>query len=111
METTYIIFLIALIRGLAGALNKRQPAITTLTGNPREPLCATCAYALIARGYGEREKLTACTYGGSVRPLKFAVLECTLYCNRNSNPQTVRIAGFAQSAEVALELIAAQADH
>jgi len=108
MEITYIIFLIALIRGIASALNKCQPAISTLTGNACEPLCATCAYALIVRGYGEREKLTACTYGGSVRPLKFAVSECTLYSNRNATSQVVRIAGFAESAEIANEFMAAK---
>jgi hypothetical protein len=109
MEITCLIFLVALIRGLLSAIRNRQPAITTLTSNSSQSLCSTCAYAHIAHGFDDRRKLIACTYAGSVRPLKFAVSACTLYCNRNVTAQEVRVvgfAGFAHSGETSDLLIA-----
>ena len=110
MEITYIFFLAAIFRTIVNAVNHRRPAITTLFDRTPQSLCSTCAYAHIAHGFDDRQKLMACTYGGSVRPLKFAVSECTLFCNRNANSQTVRITGFARPGELAIELIAANAD-
>ena len=110
MEITAIIFVLALIRGVAAALN-RKPAITTLTGNTPQSLCATCAYAHIAHGMTDRQKLIACTFGGTARQLKFAVSSCTLYLFRGATEQTVQVVGFggfAQEAEAASALIAAK---
>ena len=108
MEIIYIIALIATIRAIVAVVRKRQPAITTLNGNTPQSLCSTCAYAHIALGFNEREKLIACTFGGSVRPLKFAVSACTFYFNRAAIPQAVHIAGFAQAGEGPDVLIAAK---
>ena len=108
MEIPCLILSSALIRVLFGAVRNRQPATNTLTSNTPQSLCSTCAYAHIAHGFDDRRKLTACTYGGSVRPLKFVVSECTLYCNRNAGSPTVRIAGFAQSQDAQTPLIAAK---
>jgi hypothetical protein len=102
MEIGYIIFLIALIRGVASAFGNRRPAITTIANSVPESLCVTCAYAHIACGYRERDKLIACTFGGSPRPLKFAVSNCTLYCSRNSGTQLVRVAGFAECIDTSV---------
>jgi hypothetical protein len=108
MKITYVMVLVAIVRALVSAERIRQPAITTLISNTPQSLCSSCAYAHIAHGYGEREKLIACTYGGLVRPLKFAVSKCTLYCNRNAGSQIVRIAGFAQLQDAQRPLIAAK---
>ena len=102
MEIASIIFLIALIRGFATALGKRRAATTAITNSEPDSLCASCAYAHVARGYRERDKLVACTFGGTVRPLQFAVSNCTSYCNRNAGARQVRVAGFAESVDGAL---------
>ena len=110
MEITCIIFLIALLRGIASAIRNRRPATITLTTTTPEPLCANCAYAHIAHGFYERQKLIACTFGGSVRTLKFAVSSCTFYLNRAAIPQMVAVTGFARPPETELVQIAAKAD-
>lgn len=99
MEIAYIIFLIAVIRGIASAISNSRAAITTITNSAPESLCGTCAYAHVARGYRERDKLIACTHGGTARPLKFAVSHCTLYCNRSAGTRLVRVTGFATAAD------------
>ena len=95
MEITYIIALVAIGRAIASAIRNRQPAINTLVSVKPESLCTSCVYAHLAQGYRERDKLIACTFGGTARPLKFAVSNCTLYCNRNAGTQVVRVIGFA----------------
>ena len=110
MEITSIILLIAFIRGIASAVRNRRPVINTLTSTAPESLCATCAYAHIALGFDERHKLIACTFGGSVRTLKFAVSTCTFYFNRAAIPQMVAVTGFARSCETELVPIAAKAE-
>lgn len=107
----YVIILIAIIRVIVSAVRNRKPAITTLTGSTTEVLCGSCAYAYIAHGFRERDKLIACTFGGSVRPLKFAVSTCTFYFNRAAIPQAVHIIGFAQEEETAEVLIAAKTNY
>ena len=97
MEITYIIFIIALVRGIASAVRNSRPTITTLTNTASDSLCTSCAYAHIAHGFSDRQKLIACTFGGSVRPLKFAVSDCTFYFNRTAIPQSVCIIGFAET--------------
>ena len=96
MEIFTLIVVIGIIRAIVSAIREQTPVITTLT-SAREPLCNTCAYAHIARGYRDRQKLIACTFGGTVRPLKFVVSDCTLYCNRNPGIRLVRVTGFAET--------------
>jgi len=108
MEITCIIFLVAIIRGIVSALQRRKPMITTIQGSVRESLCMSCAYAHIARGYRERDRIVSCTYAGSVRRIRFAISTCSMYCNRGVTSRIVRIAGFAQAAGVRDAVIAAK---
>ena len=99
MEIIYIIGFIALIRLIIAQIQKHRNAIETLASQQAQSLCIACAYAHIAHGFTDRQKLIACTYGGSVRTLKFAVSNCTLFCNRNAGTQIVRVIGFADTVE------------
>ncbi len=71
----------------------------------REPLCATCAWSHIARGYGEGEERVFCRFGGGFRPLEFAVRECTDYTPREETSAGGR-AGFVMPQDVGLTLSA-----
>ena len=57
--------------------------ITIKDGTPLEgePLCFTCVYALIQRGFRESEEEVYCVYG-QFRPVRFKVRECTAFCSR-----------------------------
>jgi len=108
MEFFYVIGFIAFIRVVIAQVEKRQAAITTLAAQHAQSACMTCAYAHIAHGFSQRQKLIACTFGGSVRKLKFAVSACTFYFNREAIPHTVRVVGFAEQTESPEAVIAAK---
>lgn len=95
MEFIYIVFLSIVIRLIVNAIKDRETVTTSLSA--KTSLCRDCAYAHIARGFRDREELIACTYAGAMRPIKFAVSDCTMFCSRNANTAIVRITGFAET--------------
>lgn len=58
-------------------------------------LCRTCVNSHLVKGFGGKE-LISCTFGGSLRPIKFEVRECTGFSNRLVNVTPVRIEGFVR---------------
>ena len=71
-----------------------------------ETLCLTCVNAVVTRGT-RGQKLVACNLNGNLRPVKFAVCQCTAYCVPGGPPKLVTIEGFAPQpreayAEVAI---------
>lgn len=87
------VFLSVIARLILNAVRDRGPMVTTIAPE-RESICLYCAYAHVARGYAG-EELTYCTYAGTTRELKFAVSDCSMFCNRNANSNIVRVIGFA----------------
>ena len=72
----------------------------------QESLCLTCANAVVTRGTRGQEWIT-CNYGGGLRPVKFAVCECTCYRNTQSaSGNLVRIEGFARDQHEVYEEVA-----
>ena len=72
-----------------------------------ETLCLTCVNAVVTRGT-RGQKWVACNLSGNLRPVKFAVCECTAFCMPNRGPQLVTIEGFAPRprevyAEIAIQ--------
>jgi len=59
-----------------------------------ETLCLTCVNAVVTRGT-RGQKWVACNLSGNLRPVKFAVCECTAFCVPIRSPQLVTIEGFA----------------
>jgi hypothetical protein len=59
-----------------------------------ETLCLACANAVVTRGVSG-QKLVACNFAGAMRPVKFAVRECTGFCPRGGVAKLVTIEGFA----------------
>ena len=95
MEFTILIWLVVfVVRVLTRELRKPEAYGVV---SVRTSLCRECTYAHIARGFRTRDELIACTYGGAVRRVKFAVSECSMFCNRNANAPLVRIVGFAET--------------
>jgi len=112
MEVFYLIGFITLIILIVKQVEKRQTALQARANEQAQSACMTCAFAHIAQGFGERQKLIACTFGGTARQLKFAVSACTLYCFRGALEQKVQVAGFGGFAqETANALIAAKTNH
>ena len=110
MEVICIIGMIAFIRLVIAQVEKLQAASENRAIEQTQALCTTCAYAHIALGFNERQKLMACTFGGTVRQFKFAVSDCTLYCIRGATEQTVQVVGFGGFAQETQDaLIAAKA--
>lgn len=97
MEIIAIAIISFALRLIVSAIDARKSSVTTVFTNDRTSLCRDCAYAHIARGFRDRDELIACTYAGAMRPIKFAVSDCTMFCSRNANTQIVRIIGFAQN--------------
>jgi hypothetical protein len=48
-----------------------------------DPLCRTCRYAHIRKGFRESEEAIFCNFAEQLRPVPFRVAECTDYANRN----------------------------
>lgn len=97
MEVTILIPLVVFIVRVM-TLELRKPEMNTVI-SARTSLCRECSYAHIARGLRIRDELIECTYGGTVRRVKFVVSECSMYRNRNANLELVRISGFAESLD------------
>ena len=97
MEFIYVVFLSIVIRLILNAIRDRETVTTAL--GAKTSLCRDCAYAHIARGFRDGDELIACTYAGAMRPIKFAVSDCTMFCGRNANAQIVRITGFAEKLD------------
>ena len=56
-------------------------------------LCQTCVYSHVVEGVAG-ERLTSCTYGYTLRPIKFGVTECSGYFNRTAQKTVTVVAGF-----------------
>ena len=79
--------MIALVRTMFG---DREPV--TIVRRP-ETLCRTCANAHMVKGFRGNE-LIACTFGGTLRRMRFEVRECTGFSRRLVNITPVRVTGF-----------------
>jgi hypothetical protein len=71
-----------------------------------ETLCLACVNAVVTRGV-RGQKWVACNYAGYLRPVKFAVCDCTGFCGRGGTAKLVTIEGFVPDkrevyAEVAI---------
>jgi len=64
----------------------------------RGALCTSCVHAVANKGF-KGEQLTFCNYG-ELRELKFAVCECTVYCDKNA-PKPNKTIGFVTPGEAA----------
>jgi hypothetical protein len=86
--------------------------VYAIKGDPTRALCVACAHAHIAVGLRASQRITQCTFGGSLRPLKFAVTDCTMFCPRNAGRDLVRVIGFADKySEGDLVEVAAHIEH
>ena len=68
-------------------------------------LCLTCVNAMVIRGAGGQVR-DACTYGGGVRRMQFAVCSCSCYRSSQTSSSLVRIEGFAGDAREVYEEVA-----
>jgi hypothetical protein len=84
---------------LVSVASAKANSVTTIFGGSRESLCTRCVYAHIARGFNTGEELTYCTYAGVCRDVKFAVSDCSMYCDRYAGVNVVRVIGFANTNE------------
>ena len=67
-------------------------------------LCRSCANSHLVKGFSGKE-LISCTFGGTLRPIKFEVRECTGFSNRLATITPVRVAGFVrEESEVYAEI-------
>ena len=87
---------------LARAIGKRW---TKRIRERNRSLCNTCIHAHVAYGFGQR-KLIRCTYAWASREIRFAVSNCTMYCNRAVATRIVRVTGFAAREPGAAEAVA-----
>src|ERR1035437_5863489 len=56
-------------------------------------LCRSCANSHLVKGFSGKE-LISCTFGGTLRPIRFEVRECTGFSNRLVTITPVRVVGF-----------------
>ena len=56
-------------------------------------LCRTCVNSHLVEGFSGKE-LISCTIGGTLRPIRFEVRECSRFCNHLVTIAPVRVAGF-----------------
>jgi len=110
MEILSIITFSFVVRIIYSAVtNRRSQAISIAPA--RESICLSCVHAHIARGYKATDELTYCTYAGVSREVKFAVSDCSMFCNRNAKPEIVQVIGFADTVNQSVSpSIAAQMD-
>ena len=99
METLALLMVVVIARLIGAAIQARKPVVTTVFAKRETTLCQRCVYAHIAQGYKSREKLTYCTYAGMPRLMRFAVSECSMFCDRASAWKLTRIAGFGLALE------------
>jgi len=58
-------------------------------------LCRTCVNSHMVKGFSGKE-LISCTFGGTLRPIKFEVRECSGFGDRLVTITPVRIVGFVR---------------
>jgi hypothetical protein len=82
-----------------------------------EPLCRTCRFAHIQRGFRESEELILCGFGNPLRALPFKVAQCTDFADRTvperwemermalliNVPRARKAAGFRADADCATQ--------
>jgi len=68
-----------------------------------EPLCYSCTFAQVARGFGVGEEMVLCVLGGIVRGLPFAVRECTTFRARAASERSAGIGFGSGSAPAAAD--------
>src|ERR1700734_1268220 len=93
----YIIIAIVVCAVVAGAmkLGKSFKAKSVAKG---DGLCNTCVNVHNVKGFGGKE-LVFCNYTSELRPIKFAVSDCTGYRDKNIAP-VARVAGFVRIDEI-----------
>jgi hypothetical protein len=74
------------------ALRKRATIVTIMRAGS---LCRTCVNSQVVRGFRGKE-LISCTFGGTLRAIKFEVSECTGFSNRLVTITPVRVVGFVK---------------
>jgi hypothetical protein len=94
-----LVFWMTVIAGaiLRSRLNRRDAA---------ESLCLACVNAVVTRG-AHGKVMVACNVAGAMRPVKFAVCQCTAFCVKAGPAKLVTIEGFVRNerevyAEVAI---------
>ena len=70
----------------------RERGTVSIEQRPRT-LCRSCANVHMVRGFNGKE-LISCTFGGTLRPMKFEVRECTGFSTQLVTITPVRVAGF-----------------
>jgi hypothetical protein len=73
-------------------LRKRATIVTIMRAGT---LCRTCVSSQVVRGFRGKE-LISCTFGGTLRAIKFEVTECTGFSNRLVTISPVRVEGFVR---------------
>jgi hypothetical protein len=96
MEILSIAIISFIVRLAVSNLGARCAKVTSIAP-ARQSICLFCVHAHIARGFKTNEELTYCTYAGVSREVKFAVSDCSMFCNRNAKPEIVRVIGFAET--------------
>ena len=79
-----------LITVLRIILHKREAMVSLFQEGS---LCRTCVNSHLVKGFSGKE-LISCTFGGTLRPIKFKVRECTGFGSRLVTIAPVRVAGF-----------------
>ena len=69
--------------------------VTEATEQREETLCRTCLSSHVVKGSGGKE-LISCTFGGTLRAIKFEVSECTGFSDRPVTITPVRVEGFVR---------------
>jgi len=92
------ILILGIIVGLLVKLVGRRAAKSAAMANA---LCHGCVHVHKVRGFSG-EVLLSCNFGSELRPIKFAVRECTGFCS-NHAPAPVRVAGFVRLEELSRE--------
>src|ERR1017187_6010130 len=83
-----------LIAVLRIVIRKRQTMVTILRAGT---LCRTCVNSHVVKGSDGKE-LISCTFGGTLRAIKFEVSECTGFSNRLVTITPVRVEGFVRNS-------------
>ncbi len=90
MEWVTVIWIVITI--LRIIFREREPvAIKQRPGS----LCRTCANSHMVKGFSGKE-LISCTFGGTLRPIKFKVRECTGFSSRLVTIAPVQVKGFVR---------------
>ena len=71
-------------------LRKRE---TVASVQRQGTLCRTCVNSHMVKGFSGKE-LISCTFGGTLRPIKFEVRECSGFGDRLVTITPVRVVGF-----------------